>query len=365
MQQRKKYLENIENRLVIPKLHSILHYIQAIRQLGSADGFNTEAPERLHIEYAKKAYAGSSRTDYIAQMKVWLHRQEAIDRHAAFLAWVEDTELDSDTDEVEDALTTTGEDDPQFKSAKHVMRLAPFFTPSGLVLGHGYRVPKGISFSNVSVDQIENDFSATTFLAAFQTYLSIHHPHATLAASRYDRFNLYNSLTILLPIASHVSHLKRLNKIRAAPQIPSKSARKPPKSAVADTVLVVEDAVALKASGGLNGLRVAQVHAIFTLPAQYGTSLHPLAYVEWFRPLRTLDSRTGFHRQQRSTAQRQRLASIISVDTIWRACHLAPRFGSAPVDCLWVRSNVLEVMSDFVLNPYINHYVFHDVSSSA
>ncbi|KZP10902.1 hypothetical protein FIBSPDRAFT_757434 [Athelia psychrophila] len=73
----------IRNDFNIPKLHSILHYIQAIRQLGSADGFNTEAPERLHIEYTKKAYAGSSRTDYIAQMKVWLRRQGLEGRQAA------------------------------------------------------------------------------------------------------------------------------------------------------------------------------------------------------------------------------------------------------------------------------------------
>lgn len=32
----------------IPKLHSIMHYLAAIRSLGSADGFNTESPERCH-----------------------------------------------------------------------------------------------------------------------------------------------------------------------------------------------------------------------------------------------------------------------------------------------------------------------------
>lgn len=239
---------NIRNDFNIPKLHSILHYIEAIRQLGSADGFNTEAPERLHIDYAKKAYAGSSRSDYIAQMTVWLRRQEAIDCHAAFLAWVKDTEDSDSLDEIENALITT---DPYFKSVK--LKLAPFFAPSGLALGHGYRVAKDFPFPNMSVDQIVTDFGATTFLISFQTYLSTNYPRTTLAASRHDRFNLYNSITILLPIVSHVSHIKRLDKIRAAPQIPSKSIQKPPKGAVADTVLVVEDPVALKASGGLHG----------------------------------------------------------------------------------------------------------------
>ncbi|EMD34441.1 hypothetical protein CERSUDRAFT_75980 [Gelatoporia subvermispora B] len=46
----------------------------------SADGFNTESPERLHIDYAKDAYRASNRHNYVIQMVTWLHRQETIDR---------------------------------------------------------------------------------------------------------------------------------------------------------------------------------------------------------------------------------------------------------------------------------------------
>ncbi|KAG9121340.1 hypothetical protein FRC07_002734, partial [Ceratobasidium sp. 392] len=37
----------------IPKLHMLSHYTDMIRLMGTPDGFNTEAPEHLHIEYAK------------------------------------------------------------------------------------------------------------------------------------------------------------------------------------------------------------------------------------------------------------------------------------------------------------------------
>ena len=40
----------------IPKFHAMQHYIDAIRSLGSADGYNTEFSERLHIDYAKEGY---------------------------------------------------------------------------------------------------------------------------------------------------------------------------------------------------------------------------------------------------------------------------------------------------------------------
>ncbi|KAJ6578352.1 hypothetical protein B0H19DRAFT_883062, partial [Mycena capillaripes] len=71
----------------IPKIHSMEHYTPGIRLFGSADGYNTEAPERLHIDYAKAGYRASNK-DYIAQMTRWLPRQEAVDRFTAYLVWV-------------------------------------------------------------------------------------------------------------------------------------------------------------------------------------------------------------------------------------------------------------------------------------
>ena len=56
----------------IPKLHVILHYLNAIRALGSTDGYNTESPERLRINYAKEGYCASNRRDYVEQMAIWL-----------------------------------------------------------------------------------------------------------------------------------------------------------------------------------------------------------------------------------------------------------------------------------------------------
>ncbi|KAJ2965808.1 hypothetical protein NUW54_g13993 [Trametes sanguinea] len=87
----------------IPKLHSLVHYVEAIRRLGCLDGTNTESSERLHIDYAKKAYRASSRREYLTQMTTWLQRQEAVERRRAYLAWI-DAELmrDLEADKLED-----------------------------------------------------------------------------------------------------------------------------------------------------------------------------------------------------------------------------------------------------------------------
>ncbi|KAJ7444189.1 hypothetical protein FB451DRAFT_1413304 [Mycena latifolia] len=72
----------------IPKIHSLDHYEPSMRLFGSADGFNTESPERLHIDYAKNAYRASNRKDYINQMTLWLQRQESVARFSAFREWM-------------------------------------------------------------------------------------------------------------------------------------------------------------------------------------------------------------------------------------------------------------------------------------
>jgi len=94
------------------------------------------------------------------------------------------------------------------------------------------------------VDRLESNFGATDFTRALQTFLTKHMPLSKFSASPHDRFDVYNSVFILLPSQTHVSDVKRLNKICACPQIPSTNPRKPPKSAIADTALIVEDRAA-------------------------------------------------------------------------------------------------------------------------
>jgi hypothetical protein len=72
----------------IPKLHSLIHYTQSIRSLGCLDGLNTESSERLHIDFAKKAYRASNHRDYYPQMTRWLQWQESVVRKDDYLDWL-------------------------------------------------------------------------------------------------------------------------------------------------------------------------------------------------------------------------------------------------------------------------------------
>lgn len=76
----------------IPKIHMLRHYAQSIRELGTTDGYNTETPERLHIDYVKLAFRASNGVDPTLQMAHWLQHAEAmsmlraqLERHGAIL----------------------------------------------------------------------------------------------------------------------------------------------------------------------------------------------------------------------------------------------------------------------------------------
>lgn len=73
----------------IPKLHSLLHYVSSIRSKGAADGYSTESPERLHIDFAKRGYRASNKHSYLEQMILWLQRQEVMNYMRSYLAWSE------------------------------------------------------------------------------------------------------------------------------------------------------------------------------------------------------------------------------------------------------------------------------------
>jgi hypothetical protein len=78
----------IRDNFNFPKLHSLTHYIQSIKLLGTADNFNTEYSKRLHIDFAKNACHSTNHKNEYLQMTIWLERREKVFRHADFLRWL-------------------------------------------------------------------------------------------------------------------------------------------------------------------------------------------------------------------------------------------------------------------------------------
>lgn len=80
---------NYANFSSIPKLHAMDHYVQSIHLLGSVNGYNTEGPECLHINFAKLGYCTSNHKNYFSQMTTWLDCQEASICFDTYLHWLQ------------------------------------------------------------------------------------------------------------------------------------------------------------------------------------------------------------------------------------------------------------------------------------
>ena len=343
----------------IPKLHQLSHYVQSITLFGAADGFNTELPERLHIDFAKDSYRASNKRDYEEQMALWLQRQEAVFIRSAYLDWLSQQPHSNPHDVDADSDTDSESETPHLPAAEplqptHVLAKVP---------AHPHQ----------SVHTIITAHGATEFLPALRSFLLKNLPRNTIVPGLQDRFDLYRQVVIVTPPDLRVSDVPKRRRIRATPEkLPS--GRKPGTPAQFDMALIADrphsshlhtlEGIFLLSFSAVNfdnslvaGVRVAQVRAIFTLPRQFGAYPRALAYVEWFTPFKPPDPSSRMRQVSRSTRQLRRNAAVVHVDEIVRPCHLIPRMGQS-VDLRLRSGNAYEVANDFYFNEFIDGEMF-------
>ena len=215
----------------IPKIHNIQHYVDAIYSLGSADGYNTKLPERLHIDFAKSAYLASNKRDFVEQMAIWLQRQEAIFLRSCYLAWCHpqphtdnpDEDL-SDPEELEDLVSLP---------SKH------------------WKVAKNPPFANVTINYIESHHHISDFLPVLTSFIQKHMSHSP-KPSKYDRFNLYKQVSLTLPPNRFLSANVNIDRVRTTPGR-EQQGRRTAVIAQFDTVFVIETPATYKPSSSLEG----------------------------------------------------------------------------------------------------------------
>lgn len=371
---------NIREHFNIPKVHSADHYALSIRNLGTADGFNTEGSERLHIDYAKRGYAASNKPSYIKQMTIWLDRQEAVSRFQAYLDWAEPLSSRTCSDATENGEAEVDED-----GDGDVAMQPPPTAGQGAQDASRYVVSKVPGLPGTSVRKLVSDFGCTNFIHALEAFLRDASTTRSLPVAAQNihagsRFAVYKRMYLFLPPLRQISRLPIKDTVRA---VPAQRTRPlvPATPAHFDTVLAcrgpgdpggenplqgeyrfsLSDAISLcsHAYSHRAGICVARVRAIFRLPDLYGPQFtnHPVAYVEWFTPFRQRDPETGMFKVSHSTRNFRRHASIIPITQILRSCHLLPVWGKR-ADPTWTSSNVLDKCTRFFVNPYLRHHDF-------
>ncbi|KAJ7436127.1 hypothetical protein FB451DRAFT_1344679 [Mycena latifolia] len=316
----------------IPKIHALDHYEPLIRLFGSTDGFNTESPERLHIDYAKDAYRASNRKDYINQMTKWLTRQEAVARFSHYLQWAHlppappppppTASVSSSSNTL--ATSTSAPPIPSIPISTAVEG-----DSESLILTHSYSIAKvpppatrAVSGTDISSP---DGHAASRFIPALSRFLV--QSGSAFIPRHFDLFGTWKRISFKLPSIPEVGSRHSSNVVRATAPIPaSVTNRKAAEPAFLDFALVrTAESNQFTAGTSLQGLRVAQVKVIFKLSSHYPVkSQSPLAYIEWFTPLKTPDATDGYYHISRSTRQHQPYAEIITADRIVRNAMLIP-----------------------------------------
>lgn len=215
------------------------HYVELIELFGSADGFNTESPERLHIDYAKDAYRASNKKDYVHQMTTWLRRQESIARFSVYLEWCKGHSI------VDGAGGSKGPSPPHEMPGlpQHVEDTAEAVIVESQTAASGqttttFKVAKRhpAALRNIPASEIILENHATQFLPALTTFLR-NSCNTQFVPQSFDMFDLFKRITFQLPSIAEVSDRKLTNIVRASPPIPA-SGRRPAEPAHLDFALL-------------------------------------------------------------------------------------------------------------------------------
>ncbi|KAG8733377.1 hypothetical protein FRC10_000258 [Ceratobasidium sp. 414] len=363
----------------ISKLHTVGHWPGSIRQLGTPDGYNSEAPEHLHIEYAKEPWRCSNGVDPLPQMIKFIQRQEAVRIHRAHLdAWlalirrqlaIEDEDGDGsddgggeydDDDEWED-VEGDSEDVPHANTTHYPKpQLAIAASPT---------------CRNLSANQIVARYKATELIPTLTRFLesAVAAARGQTRPSQLDRLRVpyltgHTTLNVWHRFALNHAPLpfapdepRRRDVVRARPATHNAFGLEG-RLAAFDTVLYEDPSVSNTGTHGLHRYRAARVRVIFRPPnvAHHIYSEH-LAYIEFFNPFSQNNS-TPHGLYTTSTALHsdgRRQVAVVPISHLRMTCHIAPRFARVNPDVpLHYRTDLFTRTRHFLFNHYMNYYVF-------
>ena len=364
----------VRDHFNIPKVHFMSHYIDLITLFGTTDNFNTQYTERLHIDFAKDAYAATNKKDEYTQMTMWLERKEKIQRHEQYIKW-----------------STSG-------AGNSSAQIQHDWTPPGLDTGRTMSLSKRAPHM-VPLDRITEKWHAPLFRTALRRYISLQNdPDVNAAQLERSLWDVHFPFRIL-PVWKVVKYLNIdpvTGRKSTADAIHAKAGRTNNQRNYVDgrfdTALVNEGG---RSDDGIKGMSISgyclfwheihqqhfsskgygvvRVKVIFSIPTRFHAHLFKrpeidvpkhLAYVEWYSPLETQDPN---HRMFKITPLKDsdgtRICSVIPLTDVQRSVHLIPRFGPvAPVN--WKSGNVLDQCTTFFLNDFTDRHLFRKIMRS-
>ncbi|KAF8517451.1 hypothetical protein JB92DRAFT_3113473 [Gautieria morchelliformis] len=202
---------HIRTHFRIPKIHMMEHYVALIRSKFSADGFNTELSERLHIDCAKEGYGASNKKNYTQQMIKYLTRHEAIDAFKSFLAWTTDHRTDTST--YSDSDSQMSDDISDNESDRPADIAIPLLSSHSTK----WQLAKEPPYPHVSLQFLQDKHGAVDIVPALTTYLATKVPGSRVTPSNYDLVDVYAKISRFLLSPQRLTDETQKDSIRATP----------------------------------------------------------------------------------------------------------------------------------------------------
>ncbi|KAG8747275.1 hypothetical protein FRC12_014116 [Ceratobasidium sp. 428] len=328
----------VRDHFNINKLHAMCHYVEAIRELGALDAYNTETPERLHIEFAKRAYKATNRRDFFNQMTTYLERREKVNKFDVYLQSIYPEYAARDLDVEKDVV-----EEPS----------AP-----------GWKIAKKSPFPLVPVALLPELYGVKWFKDIMSDYFWDFHQDQQTKIEDGDCLEIYPKATQVINDAFATDLVDRVHASPARPNGPTK-----PRF---DTVLIRKGAAAelnqlTIPSYGIRPHYIGRVRLIFKLPPYFGIR-ETLVVVQTFKiPTYTqTNKRMGMfkvtrERYSRADGDRTYAELIVPLSHIRRSCHLVPHFGEAnttPIIDSRTHFDALEFYETFYLNSLLDLHSF-------
>ncbi|KAJ7600215.1 hypothetical protein C8J56DRAFT_999638 [Mycena floridula] len=327
-------------RFSLPRQHSITHYPNFIPEFGAPTGLCSSITESRHITAVKKPWRRSNRFEALGQMLVMNQR---LDKMVALRA-----------DFVERGMLPIS----------HVVPVDDDDDDGGAV---DDRIEASTVLARRNASRYPGSFAA---LAAH-----IHHPQLPELARRFLYDQLHPDRHIsgadvalegLPMITSHITvyhsavstffapndpsgiHGMRSERIRATPSWRKEGPRY-------DCAYVVDD----KTKEGFRGMSVVRIHLFFSF--KHNHVRYPCALIEWFKKRGARpDADVGMWIVDYESKGRvgSHVFTVIHLDTIFRAVHLVPVFGTRSIPLEFSFTYSLDCFDAFYVNRFVDSHAY-------
>ncbi|KAG8732937.1 hypothetical protein FRC11_009933 [Ceratobasidium sp. 423] len=366
------------------KMHMMGHYTHQIREWGAPDGYNTEGPERLHIEYVKLPYSVTGGVEPEGKMTQYLQRIEALCIRRTELEragiieprkrrYRPDGDL-SDFGDSEDDLDSLQDDSEGEEVSEDELDAAPGRreVANKRLGGRGAReqsayqpepvvsIAKQPTLPIVPATTIIEGYRAPGFLEAVRLYLKTQNSDLAYIIADEPTFGVYHKVTLIhppLPFAPLGGPRKELVRASPARYNAHGLVRRP---AFFDTVLIESN----RCASGLQRYCPARVLVIFELPRHLRKQYSQvMAYVELFDEFSSnIPEQHGLPITEPLRHDDQPVRIVVPVTDLRLACHLVPDYASLRQqfpDSRWdSSSDMLSIAHRFFLNRHVNYYFF-------